>query len=57
MLSIGKYKLHEETAPDGYLVAEDIIFEAKETSEIPSCVMKDEDSPDNPETPKTGDPA
>ena len=56
MLPIGKYKLHEETAPDGYLVAEDITFEVKDTGEIQSCVMKDENSPDNPGTPKTGDP-
>ena len=55
MLPIGKYKLYEETTPDGYLVAEDIIFEAKDTGEIQSCVKKDKSSPDNHGTPKTSD--
>ncbi len=54
MLPIGKYTLHEETAPEGYLVAEDIPFEVKNTGEIQKVVMKDEAKP---ETPKTGDRA
>ncbi|MXP74022.1 peptidase [Lachnospiraceae bacterium WCA-9-b2] len=69
MLPIGKYTLHEESAPDGYLVAEDVKFEIKDTGEIQKVVMKDEAKPDEPDqtketpkpetpsagTPKTGD--
>ena len=54
MLPIGKYTLHEVSAPDGYLVAEDIIFEVKDTGEIQKVVMKDEAEPEEtPETPET----
>ena len=31
MLPIGKYTLHEESAPEGYLIAEDVAFEVKDT--------------------------
>lgn len=60
MLPIGKYTLHEETAPEGYLVAEDVSFEVKDTGEIQKVVMKDEAEPEEtPEAtedaPKTGD--
>ena len=66
MLPIGEYTLHEETAPEGYLVAEDVKFAVKDTGEIQKVVMKDEAIPaDTPETtenatqshstPKTGD--
>lgn len=64
MLPIGEYTLHEESAPDGYLVAEDVKFEVKDTGEIQKVVMKDEAKPDEPDqpketpsagTPKTGD--
>lgn len=56
MLPIGEYTLHEEIAPDGYLVAEDVTFEVRDTPEIQKVVMKDEAKPDEPsETPKTGD--
>lgn len=65
MLPIGRYTLHEEAAPEGYLVAEDIEFEVKDTGEIQKVVMKDEaapeeipEEPQNPtrtEAPKTGD--
>ena len=51
MLPIGKYTLHEKAAPEGYLVAEDVAFEVKDTSEIQKVVMKDEAEPE--ETPKT----
>ncbi len=34
MLPIGAYTLREETAPDGYLVAEDVKFTVKDTGEI-----------------------
>ena len=49
MLPIGEYSLHEETAPDGYLVAEDVKFTVKDTGEIQNVVMKDEARPE--ETP------
>ncbi len=52
MLPIGEYTLHEESAPDGYLVAEDVKFEVKDTKEIQKVVMKDEAKPDEPEQPK-----
>lgn len=53
MLPIGTYTLHEETAPDGYLVAEDVTFEVKDTGEIQKVVMKDEAVPaEEPETPQ-----
>ena len=56
MLPTGEYTLHEESAPDGYLVAEDIQFEVKDTGEIQKVTMKDEPKkPEIPETPKTGD--
>ena len=59
MLPIGEYILREETAPDGYLVAEDVKFTVKDTGEIQKVVMKDEAKPEeNPtetptETPET----
>lgn len=56
MLPIGEYTLHEEIAPHGYLVAEDVKFEVSDTHEIQKVVMRDEIKPDEPaETPKTGD--
>ncbi len=58
MLPSGKYTLREETAPKGYLVAEDVPFEVTDTAEIQTVVMKDaEENPDKPGTPKTGDSA
>ena len=62
MLPIGEYTLREETAPDGYLVAEDVKFTVKDTGEIQKVVMKDEVKPtetptetpeETPETPET----
>lgn len=53
MLPIGKYTLHEESAPESYLVAEDVEFEVKDTGEIQKVVMKDEAEPEEtPETPQ-----
>ena len=49
-LPVGKYTLREETAPDGYLKAEDVKFEVKETGEIQKVEMLDKPSP-APETP------
>ena len=58
MLPIGEYTLHEESAPDGYLVAEDVKFEVSDTKEIQRVVMKDEAKPDEPkETPKPETPS
>ena len=41
-LPVGKYTLREETAPFGYVIAQDIEFEVKETAEIQKVAMKDE---------------
>ena len=66
-LPIGEYTLHEEAAPEGYLVAEDVRFTVEDTGEIQKVVMKDkkeaspekpnEEKPEKPvpDTPKTGD--
>ena len=56
MLPIGKYTLREETAPDGYLVANDVEFEVKDTGEVQHITMVDEAKPAvQADTPKTGD--
>ena len=57
MLPIGKYTLREEIAPDGYLVANDVEFEVKDTGEVQHVRMVDEAKPSAPatDTPKTGD--
>ena len=52
-LPIGTYTLREEQAPEGYLVAEDLTFEVKDTPEIQKVVMKDE--VEATDVPKTGD--
>ena len=57
MLPVGEYTLHEETAPEGYLLAEDIRFEVRNTGEIQKVAMKDEAKPETPDAPKTGDRA
>ena len=56
-LPIGEYTLCEESAPDGYLKAENVKFSVKDTGEIQKVEMKDSPikTPENPETPKTGD--
>ena len=63
MLPIGEYTLREETAPDGYLVAEDVKFTVKDTGEIQKVVMKPtetptetpEETPETTSTPETKD--
>ena len=66
MLPIGDYTLREETAPDGYLKAEDVKFSVKDSAEIQRVEMKDapdtpdtpatpQETPGKPDTPKTGD--
>ena len=37
-----KYTLHEESAPDGYVIAADIVFTVSETGEIDAVTMKDD---------------
>ena len=65
-LPIGEYTLREETAPEGYLAANDVKFEVKDTGEVQKVVMVDEaekpeetpntpETPVSPDTPKTGD--
>ncbi len=56
-LPVGDYTLCEETAPNGYLRAENVKFSVKDTGEIQKVVMKDAPvkTPENYETPKTGD--
>ena len=41
-LPIGKYTLREETAPAGYLVAEDVLFTVKDTGVEQKVEMKDD---------------
>lgn len=53
MLPIGEYTLREESAPDGYLVSEDVKFTVKDTGEIQKVVMKDEVKPEETSTPET----
>lgn len=40
-LPVGKYILREKTAANGYLTAQDVSFEVKDTGEIQKVVMKD----------------
>ena len=59
-LPVGKYTLREVSAPDGYLVAEDVSFEVTDDAKIHKVEMKDEpkpaeETPNTPDTPKTGD--
>lgn len=49
-LPAGEYVLHEETAPNGYLVSEDVKFTMLETGEIQRVVMKDAPKPMAPNT-------
>ncbi|MFR3087955.1 MAG: SpaA isopeptide-forming pilin-related protein [Coprobacillus cateniformis] len=50
-LTVGKtYVLHEELAPQGYLIANDIEFTVLDTGEVQKVVMKDELAPKVVET-------
>lgn len=42
MLPAGKYILREESAPYGYMIAEDVVFEVAETDEVQKVIMKDD---------------
>ena len=53
MLPIGEYTLREESAPNGYLIAEDMKFTVEDTGEIQKVVMKDEVKPEETSTPET----
>ncbi|MCD7745863.1 MAG: peptidase [Lachnospiraceae bacterium] len=60
MIPVGKYTLREETAPDGYVVAEDVEFEVLDTGEVQCVTMVDETAPvaatsSGSDVPKTGD--
>ena len=61
MLPIGTYTLREETAPEGYLIAKDVVFEVKDTAEVQKVVMEKpkESTPEggkpSKDAPKTGD--
>lgn len=45
-LAVGKtYILHEESAPQGYLIANDVEFTALDSAEVQKVVMKDELAP------------
>lgn len=41
-LPVGEYTLHEETAPEGYVVVSDVKFVVEETGEIQKVAMKNE---------------
>lgn len=41
-LPVGNYRLREETAPDGYVVAEEVPFTVEDTGEIQTVKMEDE---------------
>uniref|UniRef100_UPI002AC8B9B8 VaFE repeat-containing surface-anchored protein n=1 Tax=Acutalibacter intestini TaxID=3093659 RepID=UPI002AC8B9B8 len=53
-LPAGEYVLHEASAPNGYLLAEDVKFTVKDSDEAITVVMKDRPK-DHPGTPNTGD--
>ncbi|MCC8067613.1 MAG: LPXTG cell wall anchor domain-containing protein [Clostridiales bacterium] len=61
MIPVGKYTLREETAPDGYVVAEDVEFEVLDTGEVQCVTMVDKTAPvtvvssGSSDVPKTGD--
>ena len=56
MRPIGTYTLREETAPEGYLIAKDVVFEVKDTAEVQKVVMVDEEKPKE-STPEGGKPS
>ena len=41
-LPVGEYTLHEEAAPEGYVIANDVKFVVEETGEIQKVEMQDE---------------
>ena len=54
-LSVGKtYILHEDIAPAGYELAQDVEFTIEDTGEVQKVVMEDELTPVTPDTPHTG---
>lgn len=55
-LPIGDYILREESAPEGYLKAEDVKFTVEDTGEVQKVVMTDEAEPKQPDTPEVSSP-
>ena len=54
-LSVGKtYIVHEDIAPAGYELAQDVEFTIEDTGEVQKVVMEDELTPVTPDTPHTG---
>lgn len=53
-LEVGDYILHEDTAPLGYELAQDIEFSVEDTGEVQTVVMYDELTPGTPGTPDGG---
>jgi hypothetical protein len=50
-LPVGEYVLHEDTAPLGYELVQDIVFSVTDTGEVQTVVMYDEPSPEIPDEP------
>ena len=44
-LAPGTYTLHEESAPEGYELAEDVEFEVEATGDVQTVTMEDEATP------------
>lgn len=53
-MEVGDYILHEDTAPLGYELAQDIEFSVDDTGEVQAIVMYDELTPEIPDTPDSG---
>ena len=56
-IPVGTYTLHEDEAPDGYEVADDVTFEVKDSGEIQKVEMVDQKKATRTDVPKTGDDA
>ena len=56
-IPVGTYILHEDEAPDGYEVADDVTFEVKDSGEIQKVEMVDQKKASRTDVPQTGDDA
>jgi uncharacterized surface anchored protein len=54
-IPVGDYILHEDLAPLGYELAQDVPFTVTDTGEVQAVVMYDEPTPKEPDEPKGGD--